>query len=319
MNYIVIDLEWNQCPDGKAKEVEGLPFEVIEIGAIKLDKNRIFLDEFSQVVKPQVYKALHSKTEEIVPLSIEDLNKGNLFPDVMKAFLEWCGEDYQFCTWGPMDLVEIQKNMKYYNIHPFSTKPIHYYDVQKLFSITYEDKRIPRTLSYAVEYLKIEKEKAFHYAINDAKYTAKIFQMLDKAKIEKNDSIDYYNHPKRKEDEVYITYENYSKYISMDYKAKEDVMADKTVKAVECFLCHKKVAKKIGWFTNNSKNYYGLSYCRKHGFLKAKIRIKKSVDNTFFAVKTIKRISKEEAQLLCVKKEEVTLKRKERRNRKNKL
>ena len=39
MNYIVLDLEWNQCPTGKSGEIRRLPFEIIEIGAVKLDKN----------------------------------------------------------------------------------------------------------------------------------------------------------------------------------------------------------------------------------------------------------------------------------------
>ena len=37
MNYIVFDLEWNQCPYGKDKENQRLPFEIIEIGAVKLN------------------------------------------------------------------------------------------------------------------------------------------------------------------------------------------------------------------------------------------------------------------------------------------
>jgi hypothetical protein len=32
--------------------------------------------------------------------------KGNPFPQVMGEFLDWCGEDYIFCTWGTSDLVE---------------------------------------------------------------------------------------------------------------------------------------------------------------------------------------------------------------------
>ena len=35
MNYIVFDLEWNQSPNGKEDSVEHLPFEIIEIGAVK--------------------------------------------------------------------------------------------------------------------------------------------------------------------------------------------------------------------------------------------------------------------------------------------
>ena len=36
MNYIVFDLEWNQCPYGKGQENERIPFEIIEIGAVKV-------------------------------------------------------------------------------------------------------------------------------------------------------------------------------------------------------------------------------------------------------------------------------------------
>ena len=38
MNYIVFDLEWNQCPYGKERENRRLPFEILEIGAVKLDE-----------------------------------------------------------------------------------------------------------------------------------------------------------------------------------------------------------------------------------------------------------------------------------------
>lgn len=33
MNYIVLDLEWNQSDTGKEPEVKALPFEIIDIGA----------------------------------------------------------------------------------------------------------------------------------------------------------------------------------------------------------------------------------------------------------------------------------------------
>lgn len=40
MNYIVFDLEWNQSPDGKKNRNEKLPFEIIEIGAVKVNSKR---------------------------------------------------------------------------------------------------------------------------------------------------------------------------------------------------------------------------------------------------------------------------------------
>ena len=37
--FIVLDLEWNQSPAGKEGSMNRLPFEIIEIGAVKLNKN----------------------------------------------------------------------------------------------------------------------------------------------------------------------------------------------------------------------------------------------------------------------------------------
>ena len=39
-NYIVLDLEWNQSPDGKEGTIDHFPFEIIEIGAVRLDEER---------------------------------------------------------------------------------------------------------------------------------------------------------------------------------------------------------------------------------------------------------------------------------------
>ena len=36
-NYIIFDLEWNQSPRGREDSVADFPFEIIEIGAVKLD------------------------------------------------------------------------------------------------------------------------------------------------------------------------------------------------------------------------------------------------------------------------------------------
>ncbi len=51
MEYIVLDLEWNQSNTGKEDAVEKLPFEIIEIGAIKLNKERVGWRRFCQMVR----------------------------------------------------------------------------------------------------------------------------------------------------------------------------------------------------------------------------------------------------------------------------
>ena len=53
MNYIVFDLEWNQCPYGKGQENERIPFEIIEIGAVKLNSERQIIDQYQVLIQPR--------------------------------------------------------------------------------------------------------------------------------------------------------------------------------------------------------------------------------------------------------------------------
>ena len=98
MNYIILDLEWNQSSTGEEEVSKILPFEIIEIGAIKLNSSRKMIDEFSELVKPQVYHEMHRITSKLIHLQMNQLQQGSFFPEVMKQFQDWCGDDYIFCT-----------------------------------------------------------------------------------------------------------------------------------------------------------------------------------------------------------------------------
>ena len=176
MNYIVFDLEWNQSPYGKAREIERLPFEIIEIGAVKLNTDREVVDTFQVIVRPAVYRKLNYRTREIVHMKQQELENGEWFPDAVRQFLAWAGPDSIFCTWGTVDLPELQRNMKYYNMLGLLKGPMHYYDVQKLFAIQYEDMKSRRSLEYGADFFHLEKTQAFHRALADAIYTAEIFR-----------------------------------------------------------------------------------------------------------------------------------------------
>ena len=58
MNYIVFDLEWNQSSFGKKFSNKKLPFEIIEIGAVKLNSDLQEIGRFNELVRPKVYKNL---------------------------------------------------------------------------------------------------------------------------------------------------------------------------------------------------------------------------------------------------------------------
>ena len=99
--YIVLDLEWNQSPLGKDGSMDRLPFEIIEIGAVKLNASLQIISEFRRLIRPRVYRQMHFKISEVTHMSMDELNmEGEEFGKAMEEFLAWCGDDYKFCTWG---------------------------------------------------------------------------------------------------------------------------------------------------------------------------------------------------------------------------
>ncbi len=315
MDYIILDLEWNQSSTGKEEISKILPFEIIEIGAIKLNSSRKMVDEFSELIKPQVYHEMHHITSKLIHLQMNQLEQGHFFPEVMERFRDWCGEDYIFCTWGPLDLVELQRNIRYYELEPLADGPFRFLDVQKLFSIAYEDRKSRRTLEYAIDYLKIEKDIPFHRAFSDAYYTAKVLACLEE-QVLSNYSFDVFHLPRDKESEIHVVFQDYAKYISRRFADKTEATGDKKVMGTKCYLCHRGLRKKIRWFTPNGKHYYSVSYCDKHGYMKSKIRIRKTEDDMVYVVRTDKFISEEEVADIRSKQEKSKLQRKERRTSK---
>ena len=314
MNYIVLDLEWNQSSRNEKTNIR-LNFEIIEIGAVRLNDKKVMVSEFSQLVKPQVYREMHKITSRLIHLQMQELEQGRSFVEVMQDFLAWCGEEeYVFCTWGPADLHELQNNMRYYNMRPLAVGPIKFLDVQKLFALAFDDGRNRRSLEYAVDCLKIEKDIPFHRAFSDAYYTGKVLTEIPH-KICEYYSYDVFCPPKRKEDEVYVVFKNYAKYISRAFPNKDAALADKDVTCTKCYICCRNVKKKIRWFTPNGKHYYCVAHCSTHGFIKGKIRIRKAESKAIYVVKTTKFISVQEAEEIRDRKEHTRQCRKKRRQR----
>lgn len=318
MNYIVLDLEWNQSPYGKIGEQKSLPFEILEIGAIKLNEDREYMDRYEGIVRPQVYRELHYETQKIIGTELSEyINTGRIFSVVAREFLRWCGEDPVFCTWGTLDLLELQRNMKYYGIAYLLEGPIRYYDIQKLFSYAYEDRKMRRTLEYVVEFLGIPEDEPFHRAVYDAFYTARVFQQINMEKFSAFYSIDAYQTPKTPEEEVYAYYDIYSKYISREFKTREETLEDRNVISCKCCICGRNTRKRIRWFSVHSGSYLSLSSCFRHGYMRGKLKLKKTEENHWYAVKIIKKVSREEALRVKEKQEDVRKKRREKRSSKH--
>lgn len=303
MNYVVFDLEWNQSNTGGSSKVEGLPFEIIEIGAVKLSGDGALGGEFNELIRPQVYKEMHRITGKIIHLTMDELKHSRSFPEVATRFEVWCGEKpFLYCTWGTLDLMELQRNRKFYNMMPLAEKPMPYLDVQKLFALTY-DRETPkkrRSLQDAIDYLRIEKHIPFHRAFSDAYYTAKVMQVLLKQNpaVFSLVSYDVFYPPTSRETEVKHQFDTYFKYISRVFPGKRELLNDREVSSSKCYLCRRNLKKQVRWFTTNNRHYICLAYCEKHGHLKGKIRVNRSADGEVFAVKTTKLVDEETANAI---------------------
>lgn len=318
MNYIVFDLEWNQSPGGKSRENPRMPFEIIEIGAVKLNSKFEEIGRFQEVVRPLVYHRLHFRMKEVVPLSEEELESARTFSRVIRDFLSWIGEEeYQFVTWGNLDVFELQRNMDYYKIPLPFPKPLYYIDLQKMYSILYDDGKSRLALEDAINERNIPKDAPFHRAFDDAYYTAAIMRDIDYDKVKEYISVDYYRLPETREEEIQLDFPTYSKYVSRVFDDKRVAIMDKSVASLTCPKCKLPVWKKIKWFSTGASGLYlGVVRCPRHGYVKGKIRMKKISDEKVFVVKTIKVTDEMTAER--IKEKRLQLQEKRRRARQNK-
>lgn len=294
MDYIILDLEWNQSPYGRRGEHPRMPSEIIEIGAVRVSKDREMMDEFSELISPSLYKRFNRQIKDMFSYTENDLkDKGHPFKEVCERFLKWCGDDYIFCTWGQSDLFVLQQNMDFYKM-PRLVFPLKFYDLQKIYAETLTaDNKIQR-LEKAVEELGISGQDMYHEAISDARYTAKVF--TDERFPDPKDkySIDIYRHPKSKEDMVRVFHDGCLEQISGEYASKIKAFEDKDIQNISCCKCGRKCAKTVKWFQATHTTEMAVGRCWQHGYMLSRIKFKDcgGSDNNLFAVKTTRKISR---------------------------
>ena len=179
MDYIILDLEWNQplsYNSSAYKSVGGkLLFEMIQIGAIRMNERLEITDSFNQLIQPTHYVKLHPRIRRITGISQDDLADAPQFCEAAERFHAWCGEDSVILTWGCDDISVFQQNLDFFKFRaPFPPM----YDLQRLYGELVGDTKNRAGLKSAMERFAIEPdgEHPFHNALNDAYYTGLVFQ-----------------------------------------------------------------------------------------------------------------------------------------------
>lgn len=185
MHYVIIDLEWNQPLSHQSsifrRVGDRLMFEIIQIGAVKLDENRRMTGSFSRLIVPEHYMKLHPRIRRITGITQEDLSDASPFHEVLDQFIAWCGDDTVLLTWGGDDISVFQQNLDFFKT---KKKLPNFYDLQKLYCAVNENGKNRKGLSAALDFYGIEvtDEHPFHNAVDDAYYTALVFQRFPDAK-----------------------------------------------------------------------------------------------------------------------------------------
>ena len=76
-------------PGGKRWSNSRLPFEIIEIGAVKLNEKKEIVDSFQRLVKPQVYNWIHDSIHEVIHMNYKICRTEPLFHRQLQSF--WIG------------------------------------------------------------------------------------------------------------------------------------------------------------------------------------------------------------------------------------
>ncbi len=285
MNYITLDLEWNQAYLQKALAVQKqlscrLRGEVIQIGAVKMDENMNICGSYQIIVKPKYFKKLHRHVSKLTGITQEQMDMGTPLTEAAQRFKRWCGRDFCFLTWGPDDVPMLKEN---FNINSISSDWIeNVYDLQKIFNTQTDGSSKQRSLEYAMEYFNIPQNLPAHDALNDAFFTAKVAKALD----------------------VPLGVASYSKghgeflldEVIGDADAGEDgyvtiseLLDDEQIIKPLCPICSSVMERENKALHSKGQKYTIHFSCKEHGDMLLALKLHRNFNETWRAKKTIKR------------------------------
>jgi len=179
MQYVVLDLEWNQPWPGSAAAKKNLPIhgEILQIGAVKLNMGQVG-DEYQVLIRPNFYKKVNRKVSSLTGLKDARLQAEGLpFCQVMDEFRAWCGDEVCFFTWGYDDIPILRENLAIYGLDTQWVE--NWYNGQLIFNAQTDGVHTQRALKTALEIMEISPCRPAHDALGDAYHTALILQKLD--------------------------------------------------------------------------------------------------------------------------------------------
>ena len=280
MNYIVMDMEWNQPWPGSPSAKKVLPVtirgEIIQIGAVRVTEDRQVCDEFQVLIKPKYYRRLNRRISKLTGIKESQLrDEGVSMPEAMEAFRSWCGEDIIFLTWGFDDIGILQENLRLYGLDESWTN--RWYNAQMIFNAQTDGSNAQKALKTAMEIFGIEASRPAHDALGDAYHTALICARLDLAR-----GIDEYQQALKSHENGFHGAELpgcIDRKVFHDYADKRAALSAMTGKENICPLCGRQMLGSR-WFAQPGHRYMDLATCPEHGKFLIRVRLSEQPDGT---------------------------------------
>jgi len=261
-----MDLEWNQPTSYQSpvfRKVGGsLLFEVIQIGAAKLNDRFEIVDAVDIHVRPTHYLTIHPRVRRMTRLGQEELCDAPEFLEAMERFSDWCGENCVFLTWGGDDVSVLQQNIDFFRFERPVPKT---FDVQRYFANVFGLGASQRALKTAMEQLEIEKdeERNFHNAMHDAYYTARVLQKLPNPL----GVLQFEQHPRKLSHN-----ERRSRFrVTRMVPSVAQALESDAIQTPECPVCKKGTTLQTALIPQAPGKYVALSKCGHHGQMLVKI------------------------------------------------
>ena len=278
MNYIVMDMEWNQPWPGSPSSKKVLPVqirgEIIQIGAVRVTEDQQVADEFQILIKPKYYRHLNRRVSKLTGIKETQLREeGVLFPEAIEAFRNWCGEDIIFLTWGFDDIGILRENLMLFNLNTDFTE--RWYNAQMIFNAQTDGSTAQKALKTAMEIFGIEATRPAHDALGDAYHTALICARLDL----KKGAAEY--------DEALKSHENgfhgaelpgcIARKVFYDYADKRAALSAMAGEENICPICNSRMLGSR-WFAQPGHRYMDLATCPKDGNFLIRVRLSQQPD-----------------------------------------
>ena len=280
MNYIVLDMEWNQPWPGSPSSRKVLPVqirgEIIQIGAVRVTEAQEVADEFQVLIKPKYYRKLNKRDGKLTGIKESQLrDEGLPMVDAMEAFRAWCGEDVIFLTWGFDDITILRENLLLYGIDDSWVG--RWYNAQMIFNAQTDGSNAQKALKTAMEIFEIEATRPAHDALGDAYHTALICARLDLKK-----GTQEYAEALKSHVNGFHGAELpgcISRKVFYDYADKRTALAAMTGKENKCPTCGRQMLGSR-WFSQPGKRYMDLATCPEHGQFLIRVRLSDQPDGT---------------------------------------